>query len=90
MKANAEMQPTLARGLFPRAYDVHLGADAHRVPRLVGRIPAVEVVVVNAHGHEVMRAHLDIQIHQLIRIPPVNHPVVGDVLVTVFRWMAEV
>ena len=80
----------LARGLFPSADDVHLGADAHGVPRLIIRIQAVEVVVMHAHGHEISRAHFDIQIHQLIGLPSVNHPVMADVLVAVFRRMAEV
>src|ERR1035437_2966936 len=42
-----------------------------------------------AHCHEVSGAHLDIQIHQLLRVPSVDYPVAADILVTEFGRMAE-
>ena len=90
VKPDAKTHSMLARGFFPGADNVHLGTDIHRIPRLISRIPVVEIVVMIAHRHEVARAHFDVQIHQLIWLPPVNPPIVSDVLVTVFRWVAEV
>ena len=61
VKADAKTHSMLARDFFPSADDVHLGTDVHRVPRLIFRIPAIEIVVMNAHRHEVTRPHFDIQ-----------------------------
>ena len=60
LKADAEAQTASMRDLFPSADDVDLGANPDRVPRLIRGIPAIEIVVMNAHRHEVARTHLDV------------------------------
>src|SRR5678810_1156685 len=80
VKPDPEPQAALTRALFPGADDIHLDADMNGVPGLVSRIPAIEVVVVNAHRHEEVGSHLDIEVHQVVRLPPINHPILADVL----------
>ena len=46
VKPDAETHALLARDGSPRANHVHLHADPYGIPGLVGRIPAVEVVMV--------------------------------------------
>ena len=88
--AYREPQPLLARGLFPQTHDVLLRSHGDGVPlRLVLRVPKIEVVVVDAHSHEVFRARLLVELHQVIGIELVGRPHLADVFVAELRGMAK-
>jgi len=68
MVADAEAQALRARDLGPRADDVALGAQAHRVPGVVLGVVGVEVVVMVGERDEVFGARLRIQVLTIVLV----------------------
>jgi hypothetical protein len=67
---DAEAQAALAGGRGPGADDVAFGAGGDGVPaRLVLGVPHVVVVVVDAHGEEVLCTRFDVKVHEVIGVP---------------------
>ena len=85
---DAESQAQLLGGLLPVADDVTVRSHLHGVPFVVRGVPEVEVVVMNAHAHEVAGAGLLVHGHQPVRVPFLGLPERDDVLVTELRGMA--
>ena len=79
-----------ARHAAPCADDVALRADLCRVPRVIGGIVVIEVIVMIGKGEEVLRAGSLVQAHQLLRLPLVRPPQVVDLHEAELRWMAVV
>ena len=74
VQAHAERQPLIVRGLRPAGDQIFLRADRHGIPRLVGAVPQVEVVVVVAQLDEVLGAGPFIEGHEFFRIPVLGLP----------------
>ena len=74
---NTHAQTVTAAGLCPVAHDVAQGADLRRVPLLIGAVPAVEVVVVLAHSHEVLGSGVGVELYQGFGVELVGFPVVA-------------
>src|SRR3546814_6705177 len=83
------LQPCRARRLLPGADHVTLRPDAQRIPRMVRRIEAIEVIVMTSQADEILGARLHIALHQrfggpLVRLPrvlDVHHPRVSRVAI---------
>ena len=88
--AHAEPKAVLAGDLGPNPDDVLVGAHIHGVPRLIGGVIAVEIVVMVRQGHEVVRPRPNIEIHQLLRVPVLRGPGMIDVLEAHLGGMAVV
>ena len=81
MLADGELQAVLAGRGGEEADDILLRAGGDRVPaRLVFGVPQVEVVVVDAHRHEVFRAGLLVELDQVVGVEIAAVPGEGDVL----------
>ena len=52
--AHAESQPIRTCNFRPRAYDVPLWTYVNAVPRLMFRVPAIEVVVVSGQRDQIL------------------------------------
>src|ERR1035437_10341752 len=76
--ADSEPEPMLARHPGPCTNNVFLRPDAQRIPRVVRRIAAVEVVVVVRQADEIFRSCLYVQLHQLFRLPCLGFPQAVD------------
>ncbi len=87
MLGDAESQAQLLRGLLPVADDVTVRSHLHGVPFVVSGVPEVEVVMMDAHAHEVARAGLLVHGHQAIGVPFLGLPERDDILVTQLRGM---
>ena len=74
MDAHAETQSVGTCRLFPSGKDVFPGTHIHTVPRLVLAVPKVEIVVVVAHGEEILGTRLFVKCQQAVRIPLVAFP----------------
>ena len=74
VEARAEPKSVLARGLAPSAEDIALRAHVDGVPRLVLRVPVVEVVVVVRHREDKRRTHLPVERTQFVWIPVLALP----------------
>src|SRR5581483_7519029 len=85
---DAETQSIRARDLGPCAHDVALRSNVHAVPRLMLRIPAIEIVVMRRQRDEIFGTGTLVQVYQVLRIPLLRFPEMTDVLVSELRWMA--
>src|SRR5882724_760116 len=72
--ADAKAESGIARRLGPDAYDVLLGPDVYRVPRMVSGIERVEVVVMIGKRDEVLGTGVTVQLHQSFGFPGVGFP----------------
>ena len=66
---------------LPERRNVLHWADFRRVPRIVGRVEGVEVVVMHRLPDEVARTRGDVEVHQRGRIEALSLPESNDVLV---------
>ena len=90
MLRDAEPQAVFLGHLLPHAHDVPLRTEFHGVPAMVGRVPQVEVVVMDAHAHEVLGACLGVHRHEPIGVPVLGLPQRNDLFVAVLARMAVV
>jgi hypothetical protein len=86
--ADAEAHPLGARGLAPLADNVALGTHLDGVPAAVARVPKVEVVAVDAHADEVLRAGLAVQARESLGVEALGLPQRNGVLVAELRRVA--
>src|SRR5512134_2147070 len=75
--------------LFPYSNNILFWPDIYGIPWLIGRVPTIEIIVVNTHSHKVTGTHLNIQIHQLLWIPSVNYPIAAYIFIAILRRMTE-
>ena len=90
VEGNAEAHAGLVGGLGPFAEEVALGAEVDGVPRLVSRIPVVEIVVVNALDEQKPRADVLVKLNDRRRVEFRRVPVLEQILVSGLGRMAEI
>ncbi len=88
VETDSKRHIVFCRDFLPYPHDILMRPHVHGIPGLIGRIPAVEIVVMVAHCHKIPCAHSDIKLHQVLRIPQIYVPVVANILITIFGWMA--
>jgi hypothetical protein len=87
--ADTEAEAAFAGCRSPDADDVLLGAGGCGVPAwLVSGVPHVEVVVVDAHGEEVLCAGFDVEVHEVFGIPAGGFELGDEVFVADFGGVA--
>ena len=81
---HAEAQALGLGGFSPSADDIPPRSDVDGVPRVVARIPQIEVVVVDRHAHEVAGSGGGVALGQVLGVealgPPLLHHVAPSVL----------
>lgn len=85
MVGDPEFQSVRASNLLPRPYDVLFRPDVHAVPRLVFRIPTIEIVVVVAERDEVLGPGFGVEANEFLGIPAFRPPGMTDVFITKLR-----
>src|ERR1700690_2466691 len=78
MNGDSEPEPLRAGNFFPGADDILSRSDFHTVPRLISRVPAIEVVVVIGECHEIPGAGLGVKSNQFLGIPVLRPPDMTD------------
>ncbi len=82
MIAHAKSQPVGTRDFGPRPDDVALRTDIDAIPRLMLRIPTIEVIVVSRQRDEVLSSRAFIEFDKSFRVPFLRFPEMTDVLVS--------
>src|ERR1017187_1906628 len=86
--SDSEPQSVGAGEFAPRAHNVLLGPHVHAIPRLVLRVPAIEVPMVVCKRDEILGPGPCVEPNEFLRVPVLRPPKMADVFVAELRRMA--